>query len=147
MPAVCQFTEDGMAIIIGESITHRQGRDGLVAMMQEVADFFADTIARQPEDWHMMQPFFSDRKPTQEARGPTRAFPFASGWCVPIPSTCQVECKIMSSASRVTYVKRGIGRTYLLRGSSARQPQHLILKTLPASGRRCPSPTTGPWLV
>jgi lauroyl/myristoyl acyltransferase len=37
-------------------------------MMQEVADFFADTIARQPEDWHMMQPFFSDRKPTQEAR-------------------------------------------------------------------------------
>jgi len=68
VPAVCQFTEDGMAIIIGESITHRQGRDGLVAMMQEVADFFADTIARQPEDWHMMQPFFSDRKPTQEAR-------------------------------------------------------------------------------
>ena len=29
-------------------------------MMQDVADFFADTIARQPEDWHMMQPFFVD---------------------------------------------------------------------------------------
>jgi lauroyl/myristoyl acyltransferase len=68
VPAVCQFTEDGMAIIIGESITHRQGRDGLMAMMQEVADFFSDTIARQPEDWHMMQPFFSDRESSQEAR-------------------------------------------------------------------------------
>ena len=38
------------------------------AMMQDVADFFADTIARQPEDWHMMQPFFSDREPAEEAR-------------------------------------------------------------------------------
>jgi lauroyl/myristoyl acyltransferase len=68
VPAVCQFTEDGMAIIIGEPIAHRPGRDGLVAMMQEVADFFADMIARQPEDWHMMQPFFSERKPSREAR-------------------------------------------------------------------------------
>jgi phosphatidylinositol dimannoside acyltransferase len=68
VPAVCQFTEDGMVIIIGEPIAPRQGRDGLVAMMQEVADFFADTIARQPEDWHMMQPFFSERMPSQEAR-------------------------------------------------------------------------------
>jgi lauroyl/myristoyl acyltransferase len=68
LPAVCQFTEDGMAIIIGEPIAPRQGRDGLTAMMQEVADFFADTIARQPEDWHMMQPFFADREPSEEAR-------------------------------------------------------------------------------
>jgi phosphatidylinositol dimannoside acyltransferase len=68
VPAVCQFTEDGMAIIIGEPIASRAGKDGLVAMMQEVADFFADTIARKPEDWHMMQPFFSDREPSQEAR-------------------------------------------------------------------------------
>jgi phosphatidylinositol dimannoside acyltransferase len=66
LPAVCQFTEGGMVIIIGDPITHRQGRDGLAAMMQGVADFFADTIARQPEDWHMMQPFFPDRKPAKE---------------------------------------------------------------------------------
>ena len=65
LPAVCQFTEDGMVIIIGDPITHRQGRDGLAAMMQDVADFFADTIARQPEDWHMMQPFFPDRRANQ----------------------------------------------------------------------------------
>jgi lauroyl/myristoyl acyltransferase len=38
-------------------------------MMQEVADFFADTIVRQPEDWHMMQPFFVDLEvPTREGR-------------------------------------------------------------------------------
>jgi phosphatidylinositol dimannoside acyltransferase len=68
LPAVCQFTEEGMVIIIGDPITHRQGRDGLAAMMQDVADFFADTIARQPEDWHMMQPFFPDRQPATEVQ-------------------------------------------------------------------------------
>jgi lauroyl/myristoyl acyltransferase len=68
LPAVCQFTTDGMAIIIGEPIAHRQGRVGLTGMMQEVADFFVDTIARQPADWHMMQPFFSDRESSQEVR-------------------------------------------------------------------------------
>jgi phosphatidylinositol dimannoside acyltransferase len=68
LPAVCQFTEDGMAIIIGEAIAHRQGRHGLTGMMQDVADFFADTIARQPEDWHMMQPFFSGRARAEAAK-------------------------------------------------------------------------------
>ncbi len=58
IPAVCQFTEDQMSIVFGEVVRTRPGRDGLVAMTQEVADFFARTIAGQPEDWHMMQPFF-----------------------------------------------------------------------------------------
>ena len=69
LPAVCQFTERGMTIIIGNKVPPRPGRDGLVAMMQDVADFFADTIARQPHDWHMMQPFFVDLEaPTREGR-------------------------------------------------------------------------------
>jgi len=68
LPAVCQFTKDGMSIIIGQPIAPRQGRDGLVATMQQVADFFAATIASQPEDWHMMQSFFPDRLPAEEAR-------------------------------------------------------------------------------
>jgi phosphatidylinositol dimannoside acyltransferase len=68
LPAVCQFTEDGMVIIIGDPVTHRQRRDGLAAMMQDVANFFADTIGRQPEDWHMMQPFFPDRQPAKEVQ-------------------------------------------------------------------------------
>jgi|RhiMetStandDraft_4_1073278.scaffolds.fasta_scaffold00028_27 lauroyl/myristoyl acyltransferase len=69
LPAVCLFTERGMAIIIGSEIPARPGRDGLVTMMQAVADFFADTIVKQPEDWHMMQPFFvKQQTPAQEAR-------------------------------------------------------------------------------
>jgi phosphatidylinositol dimannoside acyltransferase len=68
LPAVCQFTENGMEIIIGGPIAHRQGRDGLTRMMQDVANFFADTIARQPADWHMLQPFFSSRQRAEEAR-------------------------------------------------------------------------------
>jgi phosphatidylinositol dimannoside acyltransferase len=69
LPAVCQFTQRGMAIVIGSEVPARPGRDGLAAMMQDVADFFSDTIARQPEDWHMMQPFFFDRQPpAEEAR-------------------------------------------------------------------------------
>ena len=62
LPAVCQFTERGMVINIGNEVLVRPGRAGLVAMMQEVADFFAETIVRQPEDWHMMQPFFFDHE-------------------------------------------------------------------------------------
>jgi phosphatidylinositol dimannoside acyltransferase len=69
LPAVCQFTERGMAIVIGNQIPPSPGRDGLVVMMQQVADFFADTIAKQPEDWHMMQPFFFDHQASaREAR-------------------------------------------------------------------------------
>jgi KDO2-lipid IV(A) lauroyltransferase len=58
IPAVCAFTVTGMTITFGESVEHRPGRDGLRAMTQDVATFFAGQIARQPEDWHMMQPFF-----------------------------------------------------------------------------------------
>jgi lauroyl/myristoyl acyltransferase len=68
LPAVCQFTDDGMAIIIGNPIQPRPGRDGLIAMMQQVADFFADTIAKHPQDWHMMQPFFDQQTLDEEAR-------------------------------------------------------------------------------
>ena len=62
LPAVCQYTDRGMAIVIGKEVSPRPGRDGLAAMMQDVANFFADTIDRQPADWHMMQPFFVDRE-------------------------------------------------------------------------------------
>ncbi len=47
-----------MKIIFGEPIEQRPGRDGLVAMTQQVADFFAERIAERPQDWHVMQPFF-----------------------------------------------------------------------------------------
>lgn len=59
VPAVCAYTETGMHISFGDIIDERPGRDGLRAMTQDVASYFADQIARRPEDWHMMQPFFS----------------------------------------------------------------------------------------
>lgn len=58
VPAVSQYTPGGMKIIFGEPIEPRPGRDGLVAMTQQVADFFAERIAERPQDWHVMQPFF-----------------------------------------------------------------------------------------
>ena len=35
------------------------GPDGLVAMTQQVADWFSAGIAAHPADWHMLQPVFS----------------------------------------------------------------------------------------
>jgi len=59
LPAVCRYERDQMVISFGPPVVHRPGRDGLVAMTQEVADFFAARIAEQPQDWHMLQPFFT----------------------------------------------------------------------------------------
>ncbi len=58
LPAVCRYEGDHMLIRFGEPVAPRPGREGLVAMMQEVADFFAEQIADAPQDWHMLQPFF-----------------------------------------------------------------------------------------
>jgi phosphatidylinositol dimannoside acyltransferase len=70
VPIVCQFTERGMRIVFGDPVPHRPGREGLVAMVQDVADFFVRTIATQPEDWHMMQPFFPVADPAQSTPEP-----------------------------------------------------------------------------
>ncbi|HYP46894.1 MAG TPA: phosphatidylinositol mannoside acyltransferase [Propionibacteriaceae bacterium] len=58
IPAVCSYTAKGMQIAFGAVVEERPGRAGLQAMTQEVASFFAAEIARRPEDWHMLQPFF-----------------------------------------------------------------------------------------
>jgi phosphatidylinositol dimannoside acyltransferase len=75
IPIVCQFTRRGMRIVFSDPIPHRPGRDGLVAMTQAVADFFVATLARQPEDWHMLQPFFpaDAAVPTHDPASPARA--------------------------------------------------------------------------
>ncbi|HEY9290999.1 MAG TPA: phosphatidylinositol mannoside acyltransferase [Microlunatus sp.] len=67
-PMVCRFTEDGLRLDIGTPIAHRPGRAGLVAMVQDEADYFAEHIARAPQDWHLMQPFFAaGHEPTGRA--------------------------------------------------------------------------------
>jgi lauroyl/myristoyl acyltransferase len=58
LPAVCRYDGQQMLIRFGQPVVPRPGRDGLVAMTQEVADFFAAEIAGAPQDWHMLQPFF-----------------------------------------------------------------------------------------
>jgi lauroyl/myristoyl acyltransferase len=58
IPAVCSYEGRGMVIRFGTPVPPQAGRAGLVAMTQEVADFFALRIAEQPADWHMLQPFF-----------------------------------------------------------------------------------------
>ncbi len=75
IPIVCQFTPRGMRIVYSDPIPHRPGRAGLVAMTQEVADFFVATLANQPQDWHMMQPFFAPdaAAPAAEHTRPVRA--------------------------------------------------------------------------
>lgn len=59
LPAICQYTPTGMAIVFGDPVVSRPGRDGLTQMTQQVADFFARWVARRPQDWHLMQPFFA----------------------------------------------------------------------------------------
>lgn len=58
IPAFCRYTPRGMHIDLGAPVDHAAGRDGLVAMTQQVADFFAAHIVGHPQDWHMMQPYF-----------------------------------------------------------------------------------------
>ncbi len=59
IPLVSRFTPDGMRLTFGTEIEPRPGRDGLTAMTQQVADFFAAQVAEAPQDWHLMQPFFA----------------------------------------------------------------------------------------
>ena len=63
LPAVCRYEGERMVIRFGEPVQPRPGRDGLVAMTQDVANFFATEIAAAPQDWHMLQPFFGSATP------------------------------------------------------------------------------------
>lgn len=63
IPAVCRYSGPGMLIVFGPPVPPRPGRDGLVEMTQQVADFFALTLRQQPQDWHLMQPFFPELRP------------------------------------------------------------------------------------
>jgi KDO2-lipid IV(A) lauroyltransferase len=73
LPAVCGFTSAGIRLTIGPPISPRPGRAGLVRMTQGLADFFAGQVMCHPQDWHMMQPFFTPhpvREPAATGRRP-----------------------------------------------------------------------------
>lgn len=58
--AACSYRGQRMHIAFSEPVPQRPGRDGLTAMTQDLATFFAGVVQRQPQDWHMMQPFFPE---------------------------------------------------------------------------------------
>jgi phosphatidylinositol dimannoside acyltransferase len=53
-----------MHLDFGPRIAVRSGRDGLVRMTQDVADWFTQGITRAPADWHMLQPIFTAERGT-----------------------------------------------------------------------------------
>ncbi|WP_204912609.1 phosphatidylinositol mannoside acyltransferase [Microlunatus spumicola] len=54
-----------MRLVIGPVVPAQPGDDGLAAMVQACADFFASVLHEHPEDWHLLQPFFDLPTSTQ----------------------------------------------------------------------------------
>ncbi len=57
-----RFTRTGIHLGFSEPVEHCPGSDGLVAMTQQLTDFFAAEVARCPSDWHVFQPFFPEEQ-------------------------------------------------------------------------------------
>ena len=71
IPTVCQFTERGWRLVFSPEIpVDGPGRlkDRVAGAMQSVADAFAESIGRQPEDWHMLGRIWGDVPADPEQR-------------------------------------------------------------------------------
>jgi lauroyl/myristoyl acyltransferase len=74
VPTVCQFTDRGWRLVFSPEIpVAGPGRlkDRVTTAMQSVADAFAESIARQPEDWHMLGRIWADVPPDEPLPGGT----------------------------------------------------------------------------
>jgi KDO2-lipid IV(A) lauroyltransferase len=63
VPTVCQFTERGWRLVFSPEIPVDGAgglKDRVSGAMQSVADAFAESIARRPEDWHMLGRIWPD---------------------------------------------------------------------------------------
>jgi KDO2-lipid IV(A) lauroyltransferase len=72
IPVVCQFTEHGWRLVIGEEVpipAEGRLRDRVAAGMQGVADQFTAAISERPEDWHMLGRIWSDVPKDAPRRG------------------------------------------------------------------------------
>jgi KDO2-lipid IV(A) lauroyltransferase len=72
VPTVCQFTERGWRLVFSPEIpVAGPGRlkDRVTTAMQSVADAFAESIAQQPEDWHMLGRIWADVPPEEPHPG------------------------------------------------------------------------------
>ena len=59
VPATLHYAGDEMTIRFHPPVPHADGDQGIVAMMQCVADAFTAGISEHPQDWHMMQRVFT----------------------------------------------------------------------------------------
>ena len=59
VPATLHYVGDEMTIHFHPPVPHADGDQGIVAMMQDVADAFTAGIGEHPQDWHMMQRVFT----------------------------------------------------------------------------------------
>ena len=58
LPVTLAYRGEDLEITFHEPVPHAEGDDGLVTMMQAVADRFTEGIGADPQDWHMMQRVF-----------------------------------------------------------------------------------------
>jgi phosphatidylinositol dimannoside acyltransferase len=58
VPATLAYDGSDLVVTFHPRVPHREGEDGVVAMMQDVADLFTDAFRAHPADWHMMQRVF-----------------------------------------------------------------------------------------
>ncbi len=65
VPATLHYAGEDLAITFHDPVPHADGDDGLVAMMQGVADAFSTGFREHPQDWHMMQKVFVDDLPAR----------------------------------------------------------------------------------
>ena len=59
VPVTAAYRGRDLELTFHEPVPHEPGADGIVAMMQGVADAFSRAIAADPTDWHMMQKVFA----------------------------------------------------------------------------------------
>lgn len=59
LPATLHYDGSEMVVTIHDPVPHAEGEEGVVSMMQGVADRFTDALRTNPVDWHMMQRVFA----------------------------------------------------------------------------------------
>jgi lauroyl/myristoyl acyltransferase len=59
VPVTLHYEGHEMVLTFHDPVPHAEGDEGIVTMMQTVADRFTDGLRSHPEDWHMMQRVFT----------------------------------------------------------------------------------------
>ncbi|MEO5711562.1 MAG: phosphatidylinositol mannoside acyltransferase [Nocardioidaceae bacterium] len=60
VPVTLHYVGADMTIAFHAPVPHAEGDEGLVAMMQGVANAFTEGFRAHPQDWHMMQRVFAE---------------------------------------------------------------------------------------